>query len=157
MKDEAGKVVCRNRKARYLYRIESTLEAGLVLQGSEVKSLRLGQADLSDAYAAFEAGELWLVSAHIAEYANAGYSNHEPKRRRKLLVKSKEITRLSVKLRERGYTLVPLSIYFRGGYAKVELGLASGKRKADRREAVRERDEARDRRREEGEATRGRR
>jgi SsrA-binding protein len=152
--EEGVKTVCRNRRARYLYRIETRLEAGMVLQGSEAKSLRAGQADLSDAYAAFEGGELWLRNAHIAEYANAGYANHEPKRTRKLLMHRKELTRLRVKLSERGYTLVPLSIYFRGGYAKVELGLARGRRKVDRRESVRERDAEREKRREEREATR---
>lgn len=154
MSEEGVKIVCRNRRARYLYRIETRLEAGMVLQGSEAKSLRAGQADLSDAYATFEGGELWLRNAHIAEYANAGYANHEPKRTRKLLMHRKELTRLRVKLSERGYTLVPLSIYFRGGYAKVELGLARGRRKVDRRESVRERDAERERRREEREATR---
>jgi SsrA-binding protein len=149
------KLVCQNRKARYLYRIESRHEAGLVLTGTEAKSLREGQADLSDAYAAFEGGELWLRGAHIAEYRNAGYSGHPPKRTRKLLMHKKELVRLRVKLHERGYTLVPLSLYFRGGYAKVELGLSTGKRKVDRRETVRARDEARDRRREEREASRG--
>ena len=155
--DEKGiKIVCRNRRARYMYHIESRLEAGIVLQGSEAKSLRAGLADLSDAYAAFEGGELWLRSAHISEYVNAGYMNHEPKRDRKLLMHRKELTRLRVKLRERGYTLVPLAIYFRSGYAKVELGLAKGKRKVDRRESVRRKDEARDQRREERDAMRGR-
>jgi len=155
--DEQGiRIVCRNRRARYMYQIENRLEAGVVLQGSEAKSLRAGQADLSDAYAAFEGGELWLRSAHIAEYANAGYMNHEPKRDRKLLMHRKELTRLRVKLRERGYTLVPLAIYFKGGYAKVELGLARGKRKVDRRESVRRKDEARDQRREERDAMRRR-
>jgi SsrA-binding protein len=152
--EEGVKVMCRHRRARYIYQIEGTMKAGLVLTGSETKSLRAGQADLSDAYASFEGRELWLTSAHIAEYANAGYSNHEPKRKRKLLLHRKELTKLRVKLAERGYTLVPLSIYFKGGYAKVELGLARGKRKADRRESVRERDAERDRRREERDATR---
>ncbi len=155
--DEQGiKIVCRNRRARYMYHIENRLEAGIVLQGSEAKSLRAGQADLSDAYAGFENGELWLRSAHISEYTNAGYMNHEPKRDRKLLMHRTELTRLRVKLRERGYTLVPLAIYFKGGYAKVELGLAKGKRKVDRREAVRKKDEERDQRREERDAVRRR-
>lgn len=157
MNDEGVKIVCRNRRARYLYRIEGRIEAGMVLEGPEAKSLRGGQADLSDAYAAFEGGELWLRNAHISEYANAGYVGHEPKRARKLLLHRKELTRLRVKLTERGYTLVPLAIYFKGGYAKVELGLARGKRKVDRREAVRKRDEARDERREERESMRRRR
>lgn len=139
--------MCRNRRATFLYHIESRVEAGIALMGSEVKSLRAGQADLSDAYAAFEEGELWLVSAHIAEYVNAGYMNHQPKRRRKLLLHRTELTRLHVKLAERGYTIVPVSIYFSSGKAKVELGLARGKRKVDRRETIRKRDQAREERR----------
>jgi SsrA-binding protein len=154
-KDAPGgeKVVCRNRQAGRLYDIEKRLEAGLVLMGTEVKSLRGGQADLSDAYAAFEGTELWLHKLHIAEYVNAGYMKHEPKRSRKLLMHRHELTRLRVKLKERGFTLIPVSIYFKGGKAKVELGLASGKRKVDRRQDVRKRDEDRDQRREEREAT----
>jgi SsrA-binding protein len=144
--DEGVRIVCRNRRARYLYRVETRFEAGIVLKGTEAKSLRAGQVDLSDAYAAFEDRELWLHNAHISEYKNAGYVSHEPKR-----------TRLRVKISERGYTLVPLAVYFKGGYAKVELGLARGKRKFDRRESVRKRDEARDKRREEREASRRRR
>jgi SsrA-binding protein len=155
--DEDVRIVCRNRRARYLYQIEARYEAGMVLKGSEAKSLRGGQADLSDAYAAFEGRELWLHNVHISEYANAGYVTHEPKRQRKLLLHRKELTRLRVKIAERGYTLVPLAVYFKGGYAKVELGLARGKRKFDRRESVRKRDEARDKRREEREAMRRRR
>ena len=155
MSGDGVKVVCTNRRARFLYHIEDRREAGLVLTGSEVKSLRDGRADLSDSYATFEGEELWLVGAHIAEYANAGYQNHEPKRRRKLLMHARELHRLRVKLRERGYTLVPLRLYFKGGWAKAELGLSRGKRKVDRREAVRERDAARDSRREAREAMRG--
>jgi SsrA-binding protein len=155
--DEGVRIVCRNRRARYLYRVETRFEAGIVLKGTEAKSLRAGQVDLSDAYAAFEDRELWLHNAHISEYKNAGYVSHEPKRRRKLLMHRKELTRLRVKISERGYTLVPLAVYFKGGYAKVELGLARGKRKFDRRESVRKRDEARDKRREEREASRRRR
>lgn len=149
------KAVCRNKRAGRLYLVEKRFEAGMVLTGTEVKSLRAGQADLSDAYAAFDRGELWLKNAHIAEYANAGYTNHEPKAPRKLLMHRQELTRLKVKLHERGYTLVPLSIYFRNGKAKVELGLAHGKRKVDRREDVRRRDEQRDMRRQERERRRG--
>ncbi len=147
MPGEDIKIVCKNRRAFFLYHIEGRKEAGLVLKGSEVKSLRDGQADLSDAYAEFVDHELWLVKAHVAEYVNAGYMKHEPKRSRKLLMHREELHRLEVKLAERGYTLVPLAIYFKKGRAKVELGIAKGKRKVDRRESIRQRDEERSRRR----------
>ena len=141
------KIVCRNKRAGFLYHIEGRKEAGIALRGSEVKSLRDGQADLSDAYAEFVGHELWLVKAHIAEYVNAGYMTHVPKRSRKLLMHREELHRLEVKLAERGYTIVPLAIYFKKGKAKVELGLARGKKKTDRRESIRQRDEERSRRR----------
>lgn len=139
-KDEPGETVCRNKKAFHLYTIEEKFEAGLELAGSEVKSLRLRNADLSDAYAAVKDGEVFLFQAHIAEYKNAGYGGHEPKRVRKLLLRRQEIRRLRGKLVERGFTLVPLAIYFKGGWAKVLMGLAKGKRKFDRRKAIQEKD-----------------
>jgi SsrA-binding protein len=139
-KDEQGETVCRNKKAFHLYAIEERIEAGLELAGSEVKSLRLRNADLSDAYAAIRDGEVFLFQAHIAEYKNAGYGGHEPKRARRLLLHRPEIRRLRGKLVERGFTLVPLAIYFKGGWAKVLLGLAKGKRKFDRRKAIQEKD-----------------
>jgi SsrA-binding protein len=150
------KLVARNKRAGRLYHVQKRHEAGIALTGTEVKSLRAGQADLSDAYASFRGDELFLNNLHIAEYQNAGYANHAPKRPRKLLMHRHELTRLRVKLNERGYTLVPLSLYFKGPFAKVELGLASGKRKVDRREDVRRKDAERDRRREEREARRRR-
>ncbi len=154
-KDQPGvKVACRNRRATHTYHVEKRQEAGIVLMGTEVKSLRDGQADLSDAYASFKGTELFLLNLHISEYVNAGYMKHEPKRPRKLLMHRHELVRLRVKLNERGYTLVPLSIYFKNGRAKVELGLASGKRKVDRRQDVRKKDEDRDQRRQERESTR---
>jgi SsrA-binding protein len=140
MKEDASRIVCRNKKAFHLYKIEERIEAGLVLSGSEVKSLRARNADLSDAYAAIKEGELFLHKAHIAEYSHAGYGGHEPKRTRKLLLRKHEIRRLRGKLVERGYTLVPLSIYFKEGWAKIELGLAKGKRKFDRRKAIQDKD-----------------
>jgi len=139
-KDEPGETVCRNKKASYLYTIEERIEAGLELAGSEVKSLRQRNADLSDAYAAIRDDEVFLFKAHIAEYKNAGYRGHEPKRARKLLLNRQEIRRLRGKLVERGFTLVPLAIYFKNGWAKVLLGLAKGKRKFDRRKAIQEKD-----------------
>lgn len=133
-------LVCRNKKAFHLYHIEEKIEAGLALTGSEVKSLRARNADLSDAYAAIKDGELFLHQAHIAEYKHAGYGGHEPKRTRKLLLHKSQIKRLRGKLVERGYTLIPISIYFKQGWAKVELGLAKGKKKFDRRKAIQEKD-----------------
>ena len=139
-KDEQGETVCRNKKATYLYAIEERIEAGIELAGSEVKSLRQRNADLSDAYAAIKDDELFLFQAHIAEYKNAGYRGHEPKRVRKLLMHRHEIRRPSGKLGERGFTLVPLAIYFKNGWAKLLLGLSKGKRKLDRRKAIQEKD-----------------
>ncbi|MBN1283280.1 MAG: SsrA-binding protein SmpB [Proteobacteria bacterium] len=138
------KVVAKNRKAFHEFFIEDRMEAGLVLQGSEVKSLRDGKGSLSDAYAMIKGGEAWLVGAHIAQYAPASYANHEPKRTRKLLLHSREILKLLGTLRQKGYTMVPLMLYFRKGRAKVELGLARGKRKYDKRAAIRDRESKRE-------------
>jgi SsrA-binding protein len=145
-KEEAGGVrsIARNRKARHEYEITETLEAGIALVGSEVKSLRDGKASLVDAFAEIQGGELWLVGVNIAEYVFANQFNHDPRRRRKLLVHRAEIRRLVGKVREKGFTLVPLELYFKGGKVKVALGLARGKRQYDRREAARKRDRARD-------------
>jgi SsrA-binding protein len=140
-------VVCRNRRARRDYHIEDTVEAGLVLEGTEVKSLRQGKADLKDAYAVNRDGEMFLVGSHIAAYDRASHFNHEPIRERKLLLHKRAIVKLGVKIRERGYTLVPLEIYFRGGWAKVLLGLAKGRRQYDHREAIRAKQERREMRR----------
>ena len=130
-------LVCRNPKAQHDYEIEEKLEAGLVLQGSEVKSLRARRADLEGAYAAIEHNELFLHGMHVAPYEQAGAFGHEPKRTRKLLVHKQEIKRLLGKLSLRGYTLVALSVYFKQGRAKVELGLGRGKKRGDHREDVR--------------------
>jgi SsrA-binding protein len=132
----AEKVVCRNRRARHDYEIEDTFEAGLVLVGTEVKSLRAGKADLKDSYATWRDGELFLVSAHIGAYEQAGRFNHEPRRDRKLLMQKRVIERLGVRIRERGYTLIPLEIYFKRGHAKVLLGLAKGRKKYDHRQEI---------------------
>jgi len=149
MKDEASDktVVCRNRRARRDYRIEDTLEAGLVLEGTEVKSLRQGKADLKDSYAVTRDGEMFLVGSHIAAYDRATHFNHEPTRERKLLLHKRAIVKLGVKIRERGYTLVPLEIYFKDGWAKVLLGLAKGRRQYDHREAIRAKEDRRELRR----------
>ena len=137
------KVVARNRRARRDYAVEETYEAGLSLVGSEVKSCRDGKASLADAYATIEGGELWLVGAHIAEYPFSHARNHDPRRHRKLLMHRREIDRLGVKIKERGYTLVVISLYFKRGKIKAELGLARGKRAHDKREAIRRKDEQR--------------
>ena len=130
------KVLVRNRRATYDYAIEQRVEAGLVLVGSEVKSLRAGRANLTDSYARIRNGQATLVAAHIDVYPQANQFNHEPKRERKLLLSRRELVRLDSKLRERGLTLVPLRIYFRGSWAKVELALARGKRLHDKRQAI---------------------
>lgn len=141
------KTVCSNRRARREYRIEETVEAGLVLLGSEVKSLRAGAAHLRDSYARIREGELYLVKAHIAPYEQANRQNHDPDRERKLLLHRRELDRLAGKVRERGFTLIPLEIYFQDGWAKVTLALARGKRVHDRRQDIARREaEARMRR-----------
>ena len=142
--DPAVRVIAVNRRARHDYHLEDRTEAGLVLRGSEVKSLRAGSASLSDAYGMVEAGEGWLVNAHIAEYPWANRENHAPRRRRKLLLHARELRKIAVKLRERGYTFVPLRLYFRGAHVKVELALARGKREYDKRETIKRRDQDRD-------------
>ncbi len=141
--DPAIRTICKNRRARYRYRIEETVEAGLVLVGPEVKSLRAGKANLVDSYARIQGGEIFLMKAHIAPYEQANRENPDPTRERKLLLHHREIHRLHGKVRERGYTLIPLEMYFRDGRAKVELGLARGKRTHDKREAIAKRDSER--------------
>lgn len=138
------KIIAENRKARYDYFIEDSMEAGLVLQGTEVKSLRQGRANLKDAYARIKKGEAWVHQMHISPYPFAYYDNHDPLRVRKLLLHKHEIKKLTGKLTERGYALIPLRLYFREGKVKVLLGLAKGKRKHDKRETIRRRDEKRD-------------
>jgi SsrA-binding protein len=135
------KLVAENRKARFNYAIEEKLEAGIALLGSEVKSLRTGKANIADSYAASEGGELYLINAHIAEYSQAGRANHEPTRRRKLLVRRREMGRLAGAIQKEGMTLVPLKLYFNArGIAKVELGLGKGKKLHDKRETEKKRD-----------------
>ena len=140
-KREGGKLVAENRKARFNYDIEEKLEAGIALLGSEVKSLRTGKANIAESYAASEGGELYLINAHIAEYTQAGRANHEPTRRRKLLVHHREMGRLAGAIKKEGMTLVPLKLYFNArGIAKVELGLGKGKKLHDKRETEKKRD-----------------
>jgi SsrA-binding protein len=129
--------VCVNRQARHNYFIDETYEAGLVLLGSEVKSLRDGKANLTDSYARVQKGEAFLLNAHISPYAGANQFNHEPRRTRKLLLHEREIERLTGKTKERGFTLIPLKIYFKNGRAKVEVALARGKKLYDKRETLR--------------------
>jgi SsrA-binding protein len=141
MAEGARRVIAQNRKARHEYFIEDTLEAGLVLTGSEVKSLRQGRCSIGESYAYEEDGELYLRSAHIASYDAAARFNHDPLRPRKILVHRRELSRLLGQIHREGYTIVPLSIYFNPrGIAKVELGLARGKRKVDKRETEKKRD-----------------
>ena len=143
-KEQGVKVVARNRRARHDYHIEETFEAGLVLTGTEVKSLRAGRASLTEAFAQISGDELWLHGLHIPEYAQGTWTNHEPRRTRKLLLHRKEIDRLASQVAERGFTIVPLSLYFSGGKAKVELALARGKRTYDKRHDLAQRDAARE-------------
>jgi SsrA-binding protein len=136
-KESPEKVVCRNKRARHDYDIEETFEAGLVLVGTEVKSLRAGAADIKDAYATYREGELFLVSAHIGAYEKAArFTRYEPRRERKLLLHKRVIEKLGQRIKERGYTLVPLEIYFKKGYAKVLLGLAKGRKQYDHRQEI---------------------
>jgi SsrA-binding protein len=143
--DQDGeKVVCRNRRAFHDYDILDRLECGLVLTGTEVKSLRQGKASLEDAYARLEDGEVWLLGADIPEYALGTHANHPPKRPRKLLLHREEIDKFAAKATQRGYTLVPLRLYFRGGRAKVELAVAKGKKLHDKRETLKKSEAARE-------------
>jgi len=144
-KDDGTKIIADNRKARYAYAIDSTLEAGLMLTGSEVKSLRNGKATIGESYAFAKDGELYLVNAYIPEFTQANRFNHEPKRMRKLLVHKKEASRLSIAIQREGMTLIPLKLYFNPkGIAKVELGVAKGKKIHDKRETEKTRDWQRD-------------
>jgi SsrA-binding protein len=137
-RERGRKFVAQNRKARHDYHVEATFEAGLVLTGTEVKSLRAGRASLVDGFAEVRDGEIWLRNVHIPEYDQGTWTNHEPRRPRKLLMRRDEIGRLIGKTREKGLTLVPLALYFSDGYAKVELALARGKKSYDKRHALAE-------------------
>jgi SsrA-binding protein len=141
---EGVKVVARNRRARHDYDLIEKVEAGVVLTGTEVKSLRNGKANLEDAYAEIDKGEAWLLGCDIPEYLQANRMNHLPKRRRKLLLHRREIEKLATRTGERGLTLIPLSIYFKKGMAKVEISIAKGRKTFDKREAIKKNEAKRD-------------
>jgi SsrA-binding protein len=140
----AEKNVATNRKARHNYEITDTVEAGLVLTGSEIKSIRAGRVSLQEAFAVIQGGEAWLVGAHIAPYEHAGHAGHDPLRRRKLLLHRRQIDDLAFRVQAKGFTLVPLRLYLRDGLAKVEVAVARGRKQHDKRQAIREREMKRD-------------
>jgi SsrA-binding protein len=142
--EDGKKIIASNRRARHDYAIEDVVEAGLVLTGTEVKSLRAGRATLTDGFGQITDGEAWLHGVHIPQYTQGTWTNHEPRRTRKLLMHRKEIDKLSRSISERGLTLIPLSLYFSGGKVKIELGLAHGKRTYDKRHDLAKRDAARE-------------
>lgn len=157
MARESGtKLVAQNKKARHDYHIEATYEAGLVLTGTEVKALRAGRASLVDGFAMVSDGEIWLHNVHIPEYSQGTWTNHAPRRVRKLLLRKDEIAKIAAKTKEGGRTLVPLSLYFKNGYAKIELALAVGKKNYDKRQTLAERDAKREIAREHGRRLKGR-
>jgi SsrA-binding protein len=137
---DGDRAIATNRRARYEYEILETLEAGLVLRGTEVKSLRAGLVNFKDSYATVRSGEVWLLGCHISPYSHGTDANHDPDRDRKLLLHGREITRLARKIAERGLTLIPLRLYFKGGRAKLEVGVARGRKLHDKRSAIRERE-----------------
>ena len=141
---EEPTVLADNRKARYDYHIEDTLEAGIALQGTEIKALRAGHVNLRDGYARVDKGEVWLRNVHIAPWANAATENHDPLRPRKLLLHRDQIGQLAGAVSQKGYTLVPLRVYVKNGRAKVQLGLARGKKRYDKRQTIREREHLRE-------------
>ena len=140
MANDHIKMVTENRKARHDYHIEEEIEAGMVLLGTEVKAMRMGRANLKDSYGKFKNGELYVYQMHISAYPFAFLDNHEPLRQRKLLLKRSELKRLYGKMREKGFTLIPLRVYFRDGKVKITMALARGKRKYDKREAIKDRE-----------------
>ncbi|WP_345380819.1 SsrA-binding protein SmpB [Pseudonocardia yuanmonensis] len=156
MKEKGRKVIAQNRRARHDYAVLEEFEAGVALMGTEVKSLRLGRASLVDAYATVDEGEVWLRGLHIPEYTHGSWTNHEPRRTRKLLLHKYEIERLIGKIREGGLTLVPMSLYFSDGKVKCELALARGKKTYDKRQDLAKKDAERDMARAIGRAAKGR-
>ncbi len=148
VKEVGRKVIAQNKKARHDYSIEDVFECGIVLTGTEVKSLRMGRASLIDGFAMVDKGELWLSGVHIPEYTQGTWTNHTPRRDRKLLVHAAEIRKLSARMKEGGLTLVPLSLYFKDGKAKIELAVAKGKKVYDKRAALMERQAGREAERE---------
>ena len=145
MPREKGRtLIAQNKRARHDYAIEDVYEAGLVLTGTEVKSLRAGRASLTDGFATIDDGEAWLRGVHIPEYAQGTWTNHEPRRARKLLLRREELRRIAGKVAESGVTLVPLALYFKDGYAKVDLAVARGRKSYDKRQAIAERESKRE-------------
>ena len=134
------KIICNNRKAKFNYFFNEFFEAGIVLNGSEVKSLREGKANISEAYAIDEQGEIFLLNSHIPSYKESSYNNHDPKRNRKLLLNKREINKLIGKVNREGYTLIPTKLYFKKGRAKIEIAVAKGKRQYDKRQVKKKRD-----------------
>ena len=156
MPRESGrKLIAQNKRARHDYAIDTTVEAGLVLTGTEVKSLRAGRATLTDGYATIDEGEVWLRGVHIPEYDMGTWTNHEPRRARKCLLKSEEIRKLEHRTKMKGYTLIPMALYFKDGYAKVELALATGRKSHDKRQAIAERESKREAAKEIGRRAKG--
>ncbi|HWL99720.1 MAG TPA: SsrA-binding protein SmpB [Nocardioidaceae bacterium] len=154
-KEQGRKMVAQNRKARHDYHVEDTFEAGLVLTGTEVKSLRAGRASLVDGFAEVKDDEMWLQGVHIPQYTEGTWTNHEPRRARKLLLHRREIERIESRVNERGLTVVPLALYFKDGKAKVEIALARGKRAYDKRQAIAKREADREAAREIGRRAKG--
>jgi SsrA-binding protein len=156
MPREKGRtLIAQNKKARHDYSIEDVFEAGLVLMGTEVKSLRAGRATLTDGYATIDDGEAWLRGVHIPEYDLGTWTNHEPRRARKLLLTRDELRRLNGKMKESGLTLIPLSLYFKDGYAKVEIAVARGRKNYDKRQAIAEKESKREAERATGRRSKG--
>ncbi|MEI6108852.1 MAG: SsrA-binding protein SmpB [Actinomycetes bacterium] len=154
-KERGRKVIAQNRKARHDYTIEDTFEAGMVLVGTEVKSLRAGRASLVDGYALVEGGEIWLRGVNIPEYNEGSWTNHAPTRARKLLLNRQEISKIENKLKESGLTLIPLSMYFLDGRAKIEIAIARGRKNYDKRQAIAEKDAKRETQRATGRRNKG--
>jgi SsrA-binding protein len=142
--EDGSRLICQNRKAYHDYEIVETLEAGMVLLGTEVKSLRDGRANLKDSYAKVKKGEVFLYGLHISPYSHASYDNHDPERVRKLLLHAYEIKKLFGKTQEKGFSLIPLKLYFKGGRVKVQLALAQGKRSYDKRQSLKKKEERRE-------------
>lgn len=155
-REQGRKLIAQNKKARHDYSIEDVFEAGLVLTGTEVKSLRAGRASLTDGYASIDDGEAWLRGVHIPEYDLGTWTNHEPRRARKLLLRRDELRRIAAKTKESGLTLIPLSLYFKDGYAKVEIAMARGRKSYDKRQAIAERESKRETERATGRRSKGR-
>jgi SsrA-binding protein len=154
-REKGRKLIAQNKKARHDYAIEDVYEAGMVLTGTEVKSLRAGRASLVDGFATLDDGELWLRGVHIPEYTQGTWTNHEPRRARKLLLRKEEVRRIAGRLKESGVTLVPLAMYFQDGYAKVEIAVARGRKSYDKRQAIAERESKRETARATGRRSKG--